>query len=63
MEIRAASIKYAKAKNSHSRQKEYILENVISVKEKERDQQNLSETEKKSLHVALKIKRQKKWRK
>ena len=34
MEIRAASIKYAKAKKSHSRQKEYILEKDISAIEK-----------------------------
>ena len=58
MEIRTASIKYAKAKKSHSRQKEYILEEDISTIEKELDQQHLSEADKESLHVALKIKRQ-----
>ena len=58
MEIRAASINYAKAKKSHSRQKEYILEKDISEIEKELDQQHLSEADKESLHVALKIKRQ-----
>ena len=58
MEIRAASIKYAKAKKSHLRQKEYILEKDISAIEKELDQQQLSEADKESLHVALKIKRQ-----
>ena len=57
MEIRAASIKYAKAKKSHS-QKEYILEKDISAIEKELDQQHLSEADKELLHVALKIKRQ-----
>ena len=58
MEIRAASIKYAKAKKSHTRQKEHILEKDISAIEKELDQQHLSEADKESLHVALKIKRQ-----
>ena len=58
MEIRAASIKYAKAKKSHTRQKEHILEKDISAIEKELDQQHLSESDKESLHVALKIKRQ-----
>ena len=52
MVIRAASIKYAKAKKSHSRQKEYILE--LSAIEKELHQQHLSEADKESLHVALK---------
>ena len=56
MEIRDASIKYAKAKKSHTRQKEYILEKDISAIEKELDQQHLSEADKASLHVALKIK-------
>ena len=36
-EIRAVSIKYAKAEKSHSRQKEYILEIDISAIEKELD--------------------------
>ena len=58
MEIRAASIKYAKAKKSHTRQKEHILEKDISAIEKELDQQHLSEADKESLHVALQIKRQ-----
>ena len=58
MEIGAASINYAKAKKSHSRQREYILEKDISAIEKELDQQQLSEADKESLHVALKIKRQ-----
>ena len=58
MEIRAASIKYANAKKSHTRQKEYILEKDISAIEKVLDQQHLSEADKESLHVALKIKRQ-----
>ena len=57
-EIRAASIKYTKAKKSHSRQKEYILEKDISAIEKELDQQQLSEADKESLHEGLKIKRQ-----
>ena len=58
MEIRAASIKYAKAKKSHTRHREYILEKDISAIEKELDQQHLSEADKESLHVTLKIKRQ-----
>ena len=58
MEIRAASIKYAKAKKSHSRRKKYIVEKDISAIEKEVDQQHLSETDKGSLYVASKIKRQ-----
>ena len=58
MEIRAASTKYAKAKKSHTRQKEYILGKDISAIEKELDQQHLSDADKESLHVTLKIKRQ-----
>ena len=58
MEIRAASIKYAKAKKSHTQQKEHILEKDISAIKKELDQQHLSEADKESLHVALQIKRQ-----
>ena len=58
MEVRAASIKYAKAKKSHSRQKEYVLEKDISAIEKELEQPHFSEADKESLHVALKIKRQ-----
>ena len=58
MRIRAASIKYAKAKKWHSRQKEYILEKDISAIEKEPDQQHLSEADKESLPEALEIKRQ-----
>ena len=57
-EIRAASIKYAKAKKSHTRQKEHILEKDITAIEKELDQQHLSEADKESRHVALQIKRQ-----
>lgn len=58
METRAASIKYAKAKNSRSRQKECILENDIWAIEKLFDQQHLPEVDKESLNVAVKIKRQ-----
>ena len=58
MEIRAASIKYAKAKKSHTQQKEYILEKDISSIEKELDQQHLSEADKKIPSCSIKIKRQ-----
>ena len=58
MEIRASSIDYGKAKNSHTRQKEYILEKDILAIEKEFDQQYVSEKDEQSLHAALKIKRQ-----
>jgi len=56
--VRGATIKYVKAKKSHSIQKKYILVKYISAIEKELDQQHLSEAEKESLHVALKLKRQ-----
>ena len=46
MEIRAATIKYAKAKKARSRQKECNLEKEISALEKEIDQKNLSEADK-----------------
>ena len=61
MEIRAASIKYAKPKNhTHDKIKgiHWFLEKGISAIEKELDQQHLSEADKESFHVALKIKRQ-----
>ena len=58
MEIRAASIKYAKAKKSRSRQKECILEREISALEKELDQHNLLEADRESLHGELRIKKQ-----
>ena len=45
----------SKAKKSHTRQKEYILEKDISAIEKELDQQHLSDADKESLHVTLKI--------
>ena len=44
MEIRANSIKYAKAKQSHIRQKEHILEKDISAIEKERIRKKESAT-------------------
>ena len=56
MEIRAASIKYAKAKKSRSRRKECLLEKDIAAIEKELDQEHLPEADKEYLRVALKIK-------
>ena len=58
MEIRAASIKYAKAKKSLSQRKECLLEKDIAAIVKELDQEHLPEEDKESLLVALKIKRQ-----